>query len=318
MAEATIACDGVPPDSWTAPEEESAAGGRLESGAVATLLVAAVVFINEASFRIPPTEESSLDWQVLLRLAVCGACGIYGLAHLRVAVQALERFPANLIVAFGTWSLVSVPFAVDIPYAVASCACLWCVILFAPAALQHLGLRRVLIVVLASLAAFAVGSWIMYFAVPSVGRTEFLNPDGEVVGRLGGLNHANGLGRQMSVMTMMVLLLGSQKMVRWRALLPWLVLALVTLAFTNSRTPMVATAAVAGFLFLRKVGFDVIMRKGWAMLALMGALAAVMVVGSDVTLLAPFPVPAKWRNSIRSLAAPTCGTMPSTRFVRDR
>ncbi len=47
--------------------------------ALAGFLVAAVVFVNEASFRNAAPEDFSVDWQVLLRIAVCGGCGLYAL-----------------------------------------------------------------------------------------------------------------------------------------------------------------------------------------------------------------------------------------------
>ena len=48
---------------------------------IGAALVAILVFVNEAVFRNADVEHVAFDWQIALRLAVCGACGLYGLAH---------------------------------------------------------------------------------------------------------------------------------------------------------------------------------------------------------------------------------------------
>ncbi len=218
---------------------------------LAGILVAAVVFVNEASFRVTDPENFSVDWQVLLRLAVCGGCGLYAWKYFGAAWAALERFPAALIAMLAIWCAVTVPFAVNVPYAAASCGALWCIVLFAPVALLHLGPKRLLLVVFATLAAFALISWLVYFVAPTLGDMEFTTIDGDVKLRVGGLSHPVGLGRQMAIMIVAGLYLGSHKLVRWRSLVPGLVLALVTIYCTNSRTAMLAAAAATGLLGLR-------------------------------------------------------------------
>ena len=214
------------------------------SADLAGWLVAGIVFINEASFRNPDAEHFSLDYQILLRLAVCGCCGLYALKYWKTAWAVLDRFPSAWLLLFGAWGVATVPFAANVPYAAASCASMWCILLFAPVALIHLGPKRFFMSVFGSLAAFAVICWYFYFAVPD-GKTEFIMPDGEIVYRLGGLTHANNLGRQMALMIIAGLALGSGKLVPWRKLTGGLILALVTLYFTNSRTSIIAAAVAA-------------------------------------------------------------------------
>ena len=81
---------------------------------------------------------------------------------------------------------------------------------------------------------------------------EFAAVDGQIKSALGGLSHPNGLGRQMAIMVVTGLFLGSRKMASGRVAGPGL-LALVTLYFTDSRTAMLATAAAAALLCLQTV-----------------------------------------------------------------
>ena len=246
--------------------------------ALAGFLVAAVVFVNEANFRISDPEHFAVDGQVLLRLAVCGACGLYAWKYLSTAWAVLGRSPPHGSPSLPSGVRVTVPLAVNVPYAAASCATLWCVVLFVPVALMHLGPKRLLLIVFGSLAAFSLVSCVLYFAVPSLGGTEFIDPDGEIAYRLGGLSHANGLGRQMALMVMTGLVLGSQKMVPWRKLAAGLVLALVTLYLTDSRTAMLATAAMALVLYLQTAAA----RRALGKVLIFAALGGAAIAGAAI------------------------------------
>ena len=160
--------------------------------ATGALLLLGVVFINESNFRIADADNFSFDWQIALRLGICGLCGLYGLAHLRETAFTLLRFPVAWIVLFAAWVTLTLPFAINRSYAAGSLVSLWCVILFAPAVLKQLGGRNVVFVVLAGITVYVIGSWAVYILVPEMGQTLAINE--EITPRMGGLNHANGTG----------------------------------------------------------------------------------------------------------------------------
>jgi O-antigen ligase len=217
------------------------------------LLLAAALFLNEAVFRIIDVEQFRFDWQIAMRLSVCLACGLYGLLHWPQVRSEIGRFPGAWVTLLAAWALVTVPAAINVPYAAASWAALVCMILFAPAVLRQLGGRRVLLTVLVTLTLFVACCWVVYFAVPQFGRTGFTMPDLEVVYRFGGLASANATGRVCALWIALLLVAGMQRCVRWRVLLPLLGVGLVTLVLTNTRTAMIAGGAAVALLVLRRV-----------------------------------------------------------------
>jgi len=237
---------------------------------IGATLLGAVVFANNFNFMlrvVPEGEQFSVDTTVLVRLAICAACGLYGLFYLPRTAGALCGFPGAWSVLFGAWIVVTIPFAENLGYVVAACAALWCMILFAPAVLVQLGGRRVVLVVLAALAAYLVGSWLLYWLVPEVGR---YGPDATGTmtrDRVGG----NSLGFHSTWAIGMVLVLGTAGAVRWRALFLPLALAVVTLWFTQSRTSMIGALAIAGLFGLRALNATE--------RVMMGCLAAALVAG---------------------------------------
>ncbi len=269
-----------PAISGSEPGPQPAEKGDSPPVALAGFLVAAVVFINEASFRNADQENFSVDYQVLLRLALCGGCGLYAWKYLSEAWAALNRFPAAWITIFAIWCAVTVPFAVNVPYAAASCGALWCVLLFAPVALLHLGPKRLLLTVFGSLTAFALVSWFVYLFIPPLGSIEYTTIEGEVRYRMGGLSHPVGLGRQVTLLIMAGLVLGSRKMVAWRRLAPGFIVALITMYYANTRTAMVATAAAAGLLGLQAAAVRGGLGRVLAAAALAAAIAATAIVQS--------------------------------------
>lgn len=188
-------------------------------------------------------EDFAVDWQTLLRLALCGACGLYGLNFLPSTMPALVRFPGVWIVLFGLWAIVTIAVGSSILYALAAVFSLWCMILFAPAVLENLGSARVLEIVTKALIFFVALNWFLYFAVPQLGRYPFMMPDGTLVYRLGG--DANQLGLQVTWATGFVLVLAFEREYRLRTALIILPFLGATLLLTQSRTAMITTFAVA-------------------------------------------------------------------------
>jgi len=249
----------------------AAAGGEPAAARVRWLgagLLAAAVFFNDAVFRVLDADRFSFDWQVALRLAMCGACGLFGLAHLRRTREDLLRFPAAWAVLLVVWAMATAVRAVDVRYAMASAVALGCMVLFAAAVLRVVGGRQIVLAIGGALLAFLAASWVVYFAVPSLGRTEFILPNLDVQYRMGGLAHANALGKLAGLLALFVLAAGRDIGLPRRAGLSLLVLALVTLAMTASRPAMIATAAAAAMLGWRRLGTGRMVGLGLGLLIL--------------------------------------------------
>ena len=84
-------------------------------GWIGGVICASAVFLNLADF-IHSKEGNVLDVQVLLKLAVCGSAGLYGLWGLsrhRTAVYSIASTPGLWITIIGVFFLISVPFSID-------------------------------------------------------------------------------------------------------------------------------------------------------------------------------------------------------------
>jgi len=229
------------------PPESHPHATRVSRSAVWTgaFLLGAIVFATSFNLSLSAAvkgQQFATSIDLLIRLAVCAACGLYGLLYLPSTESQLCRFPGAWAPLFALWCLFTIPFAESFSYVAAACASLWCVVLFAPAVLHCLGGRRVVLAILAGLMLYMLGSWVLYFALPEVGRYGSAAEDGAWMDRLGG--DANMLGLQAAWAIAMLLTLAAARRSTWRTLLLPLAFAAITLFCTQSRTAMLAAAAI--------------------------------------------------------------------------
>ena len=218
---------------------------------VGQALLFAVVTVTTMDLVIADYELGfSTDWQTLLRLALCGACGIYGLFHNRQSLGVLSHFPVIWLTLFGVWALLTIPMGIAPLYSLASVASLACVIVFVPAVLSVLGGRRVVYTVTIAMVSFVAVSWLLYFLVPKLGRSPFEMPDGSIIYRLGG--DAQQLGFQATWGVGLLLILGFSRIERWQRLILPLALCGLTIPLTQSRTAMLACLAVVMVIVARQ------------------------------------------------------------------
>jgi O-antigen ligase len=217
----------------------------------AGLLVSATVAC-EANFRVRDPGDTSVDWQMLMRAAVCGLCGLYGLMHLPRTWPMLRRFPAFWTVLLAAWASVSAPLAVNVPYAAGGCISLWCVILFVPAAVLRLGRGGTLVAALVGVLLVLGGSWFTYYFLPDLGQAPYVEANLESSGRLAGLQHPNGTAIHATVALTLLVALGTAASVRWKRLFLPLGFCVVTVLMTGSRAGMITAAIVMLVAWFRK------------------------------------------------------------------
>ena len=251
-----------------APAPEHAA----PRGAVylATTLLVAVVLILQSNVRDSATSDVKLDAQVLLRLGLIAACGLYGFVHLPRTLPSLVRFPMGLLTLFVVWNFICAIFAVRMNYSMTSTAALMCCVMFVAAVVHTLGGRRTVITIAASHLVWLVLTWAFFLFVPSVGRDPF-NEDADLGTRLAGLMHPNGTGTFAALAVILLIVIGLQRWVSWK----WLVFPMAFAGFslwaTDSRTAILTVGAAVAVLSWRLVK-----PAFWALGAIAG-LAALMV-----------------------------------------
>jgi O-antigen ligase len=211
--------------------------------------------------------------QSLLRLCLCAACGFYGLLFLPCTLPRLLSFPGAWTLLFGLWALVTVPLSVSPMFSASAAFALWCIILFAPAVVTHLGEQRTLTVLLRALLCFVAINWLLYFFVPSLGRSLFEMPNGEIIYRFG--NDSQQLGLQVAWAIGFLLVLTFSALRGWTSTLLILPILIITLPLTQSRTAMLTALAVGGYA----CWFYASVRTRVALI-LLGSLAIAMALGA--------------------------------------
>jgi O-antigen ligase len=218
---------------------------------IGAILLGIITFVDDAVFRTSDAEKFSFDWQVALRLACCGLCGLYGLVYLRKSYPTLTHGAGLLVLAFGAWAIVTVLFSVSGLYSAAAVTALWCAILFVAAVRVEIPPRWIMGSVVTSLLVFLAASWFVYFFIPGMGREEQDIGGGVIIVRFGGLQHPNGLGSQAALAYAMLLVMGIERFARWRTLVVPLAFAALTAVASDSRTSMLALMVLTVVAILR-------------------------------------------------------------------
>ena len=221
------------------------------SSIIASGLVVACVFGLDASYRVREM-SSSLDWQVAMRLAICGLCGLFGVVNLQHTFRYFWRSPALWISVLLIWFAVTIPLSLDPRMGLAAVGTNACLLLFAPAALDRLGGRRFVVRMLGSLLGILLACWIAHFFIPSLGRRAFLDEDAYSAHRLGGLSHPNLTARLAVLALGLLMCLQAARQIRGRriAVAVAFVFLGLTLLLTAGRTAALSCLVIVPFLVL--------------------------------------------------------------------
>jgi hypothetical protein len=241
---------------------------------IGLVLLGLLTFVNSATFIRGEPNQYQFDWHIALRLALCGVCGLYGVAHLQYSATTLFRGAGLSVSAFGCWIALIVPFALVPTNAAGACFTVWSVALFAAALSVNVELSRIIRCMAASLFVFLIGCWAAYLFWPSLGREELPFPDGRIVERFGGLGSSQSVGLVSALEVALLVALGTQRSVRWKTLTVPLALAVLTIYVTNSRTSSVAAILVSLVATIRS------MRRTRAVVFLFFVLPFVAAIGA--------------------------------------
>ncbi len=206
-------------------------------------LICGCTFMNLANFTVGK-DEVGLDGQVLVKLGLVGLAGVYGLFGLttRQRVQKLiGSFPILWMVVITFFYFLAVPNSITPLKSFVSASSILCVLLLTVTALDHLGVMKVLTAIVTGMALFIVGSWLVYFFVPSIGILVEPLPEGQFAYRMSGLAHANTLGQYSGLTLVLIVVIVSTYQFRSRWLIFLGLLALGALVNCLSRTSVLAT-----------------------------------------------------------------------------
>ena len=225
------------------------------------LLICGCTCMNLANFHASK-DEVGLDLQVLVKLGLIGCSGIYGMwgfVSRRGVQQMLGSFPVLWIVVITFFYFAAVPFSITPLNSLVSAVAILCVLLLTVTALDHLGVMRVLMAILVGMGLFIVGSWLVYFLVPSIGVLAEPLPEGQFAYRMSGLAHPNTLGQYCGITLVLITVLVATYNFRSRLVVLIGVLALAALINSLSRTSVMATvlALLVGYrhIFFKKSYF---------------------------------------------------------------
>lgn len=224
-------------------------------------ITALMVFVNTADFQGAEADTFNVKYQVYLRLATCGAAGLYGIYFLQSASSRYVMFPGFFLAIYGAICLLSVPFAIDQKYALVSATCLWCALLFIPAAIDNLGNRMFVGALAVGSFLYVAVSWLLYIFVPEIGVNKEFIGDDEFLERMGGLGHPNNLGVYATSSFLLLGVLWRMKVIKFWPVIVWSVVWAATIYLCLSRTSiLLAMIGWAGIMF------DLVWRKenfGW-------------------------------------------------------
>ncbi len=227
----------------------------------AFLLTVTMVLVNSADFQGANAMSFSINFQIYLRLLVCGALGLFGILNLGSCFRIYSTYPGFLVALYGVIVLLSVPTSIALSYSAVTAICLWTMLLFLPAALELLTKSQFILALATGAVGYVLTSWVFYLAIPEIGIwKEYITID-YFLSRMGGLGHPNTLGFYVSSALLMLMLLARKGVVHYRVVLVAAVLWVITIYCCLSRTPIILTILGTYGIFMDKISFSKLLPK---------------------------------------------------------
>ncbi|MDA8745637.1 O-antigen ligase family protein [Rubripirellula amarantea] len=284
-----------------APRVDLAGPAGMRGGAVSgvqafpllcTLALGLACFVNTIDFNYGYTngeDHVGLDWQVVVKLIVAAACsglGAIGVLMSAQVRQSLASVPGCIIVTLAGVLILSSAVALEEAKTVSRVASLvnFGYVMFVPTVLTVLGLRRIVLICLLALVANLMINWVLYLGFPQSGIFEEELLGNHIARRMGGLGHPNSIARTgvLAGVLSLSMLRSADLTPRFplgrSVLIGIIVVALMTMLATFSRTACVAGLAAAGFLLLDKI----FTRNGLVLAGSLIALATITIVATEL------------------------------------
>ena len=239
---------------------------------IAFLFVA--IFVNDALFRVREPGDLGLDWQNALKFGLWAGAAAVGIVHLPQSWRMLARPMPAILLAYLGIALVSSIYSAAPSYTFGTAFGMLSLLLLAAAAFVTLTEKQFLLTFALSLCAFVLAGWVVYFAIPELGRSPFITADGAVIERICGLaGQANALGCTLAT------LLGVLFLLWWRGHCGLLVGARMAAIATG---PLLAADSRTALLAVMVGVAAVVARRSllvWGASWLAVSLAAILVLG---------------------------------------
>ncbi len=200
-----------------------------------------LVFVNDALFRVREPGDLGLDWQNAMKFALWAGAGLIGLSQLGVSRRLFLRPTVGLILAYLGIAIVSSIYSAAPTYSFSTAFGALGMLLLAGALAANLTEKQLLLTFALSLCLFVLVGWVVYFALPQLGRSLFITADGSLIERMCGLaGQANALGCSLAVLLALVFLLWYRGHCGLFVVVPLGGFGLFTLLAADSRTALLA------------------------------------------------------------------------------
>lgn len=252
------------------------------NGAALLAYLFVLAFVNDALFRVRDPGDIGLDWQNAMKFMLWGGAACIGLCRLSRAGPMFLRPTVLIVLLYLLIGIASSFYSAAPTYSLSTAIGMVSMLLLA-GALSLLPERVVLLWFSLSLALFVVIGWVVYFAVPQLGRSPFITADGSLIERICGLaGQANALGCVLAVYLGLVFLMWWRGHYGLLVVAPLAGLGVFTLLAADSRTALLAwMVGVAAVVTRRSLWV-------WGSSLLGASLGVILVAGVPLRTLAGF------------------------------
>ena len=216
------------------------------------LFLFVLIFVNDALFRVRDAGAVGLDWQNAMKMALWGAAAVIGFANLR-GLGSLLGGAMSMLIAYSVFTMVSAIYSLTPSYSAATGFGMLALALIGVASAHKLSEEQILKISIGSLLLFILAGWIVYYAVPELGRSPFMTAHGTIVERLCGIaGQANSLGRIVAVFLGLCFLVWYRGYGGLLTLLPLMAIGMTTLLVADSRASLLAFIIAAAAVLTRR------------------------------------------------------------------